>query len=486
MAKKKPAPSLPFPQKGTDAASIKEQLANAAANDKNWRRGRTFSLVFYPGDEVSEVSKQAYLAFSYENGLNVSAFPSLRKFETEVVAMSIALMNGDADVVGNMTSGGTESILCAVKTAKNKWAKENADTIPEVIVPQSAHPAFDKACDYFGLKLVHVPVDKQTLRADVAAMEKAITPNTVMIVGSAPSYPHGLIDPIEDLAKVAQKHHLLFHVDACVGGYALPFVERLGYPVPKFDFRVPGVTSISMDLHKYGYATKGASVVLYKNSVLRKNQYFLYTEWTGGIYISPTVTGTRPGGPIAAAWAVLNFLGEEGYLRINKAVMEATEKIIAGINAIEGLYVIGKPEMSVLGFTSDKYDIFRIGDEMNLKGWHIDKQQNPDSLHLTISYGNVQAVDDFLTDLKEAVKQAKKLTLDKIGGKVAVGLVKGASKVLPEKQMSKLTQAVAKMGGTGVPKRSAAMYGVMGAISNEGDLNEILLNLMDGLNKMEQ
>jgi sphinganine-1-phosphate aldolase len=489
MAKKNIPTPFAFPAKGRSKEEVSSLMQDARVNDARWKEGRTFSLVFYGGEDVVTVTQKAYLDFYQENGLNLGAFPSLKKFDNEVVAMSAALMHGDEHVVGNMTSGGTESILCAVKTAKT-WAKKAKPEVkqPEIIVPVSAHPAFDKACDYFGIKLVHVKVHNDDKRADVAAMEQAINQNTIMIVGSAPAYPHGVIDPIEELAQVALKHGVLFHVDACVGGFMLPFVEKLGYKLPLFDFRVKGVTSISMDCHKYGYAAKGASVVLYKDSELRKNQYFVYTEWTGGIYASPSVTGTRPGGAIAAAWAVMNYLGEEGYLKIARKVMDATDRIRKEVNEIEGLEIVADPHMSVLAIGSTgKLDVFQVGDEMSIRGWHIDKQQDPDTLHLTISNGNVPAVDEFLKDLKESVKKAKQFSLEKMGGQIAVGIVKGAAKVLNERQMSKLTLAASKWGGgAGLPKRTAAMYGMIGALPNEGDINSILLNMLDGMHKIEQ
>ena len=240
------------------------------------------------------------------------AFPSLKKFEADVIAMTASLLGGDDETVGNLTTGGTESILMAVKTAR-EWgrAKRPGVAAPEMILPASAHPAFDKAAHYFDVKAIRVPVARD-LRADVNAMRDALTRNTILIVGSAPSYPHGVVDPISDIASIAHAQEILCHVDACVGGFVLPFVRKLGYAIPDFDLRVPGVTSLSVDLHKYAYAAKGASVILYKNRALRRHQFFATTDWSGGIYISPTMTGTRAGGAIAAAFAVLNFLGAEG------------------------------------------------------------------------------------------------------------------------------------------------------------------------------
>ncbi len=277
----------------------------------------------------------------------------------------------------------------AMKTAR-EWgkARDAKNATPEVIVPTTAHPAFEKAAHYFGMRTVHVPVGPDH-RADLKATQRAITKRTVMIVGSAPSYPQGVMDPIEGLAAIARQHKLLCHVDACVGGMMLPFVRAAGYPVPPFDFSVPGVTSMSVDLHKYGYAAKGASLVLYRNPKLRRHQHFASTDWPGGIYASPTMTGTRPGGAIAAAWAILNRLGHDGYTRLAAEVMQTVTKLRDGINATEGLSVLGAPVMSVLAIASAMLNIYEIGDQMTARGWHLDRQQNPASLHLTINHAHV-------------------------------------------------------------------------------------------------
>ncbi len=479
-----------IPQTGEMVDALKSAMQDARQKDARWQDGKTFSMVFYPGEEVAKIQEDAYRQFFFENGLNPSAFPSLRKFETEVVAMSADLAHGDGEVAGNMTSGGTESILCAVKAAKEwgleKWNEAGRTEVrqPEMIIPLSAHPAFDKAANYFGIKIHHAPL-RHDYRVNVEEVRKLINENTVLIVGSAPAYPHGVIDPIEDLGKLALEKNVLLHVDACVGGYILPFVEKLGYPLPRFDFRAQGVTSMSMDLHKYGYITKGASVVLYKNSDIRKKQYFVYTGWPGGIYASPSVSGSRGGGAIAAAWATMNFLGIEGYLKMAKAVMDATDKIKQRVKEIEGIHLVGNPDACVFAITSDKLDIFGIGDELTLKGWHIDRQQNPASLHFTISYGNTAHIDTFLTDLESAVKKMRKPSIHKLAAKATIGLVKGASKILSPKAMSRITSKFGRQKKKGIPQRSAAMYGMMAALPNKGDIRKIIVNMLDGLNKMD-
>ena len=350
----------------------------------------------------------------------------------------------------------------------------------------TAHPAFEKAAEYFDVKMVHVPV-REDYRANVAAMEAAITPNTIMLVGSAPSYPQGVVDPIRDLAQVAVKHNLLLHVDACVGGMLLPFVRKLGYTIPDFDFAIPGVTSMSCDLHKYGYAAKGASVILYRNSALRRHMFFSYINWSGGVYVSPTMTGTRPGGPIAAAWAIMNFLGEEGYLKLASVVMQTVRKIREGIASLPEVRVLSNPDMSVLAMASDRFDVYQIGDELTARGWHLDRQQFPPSLHMTIVPAHAVVADQFLSDLKDSIAAVKKPGVRKVTNKVMVSAANGLVKVLPDKWASKLTaksSAFLGASGEGLPQRSAAMYGLIGTLPNRGDLNELVIDLLDQLTKV--
>jgi glutamate/tyrosine decarboxylase-like PLP-dependent enzyme len=336
------------------------------------------------------------------------AFPSLKKFETEVISMTVDLFGGDNRCCGSMTSGGTESLLMAIKTYRD-WAREKLPHIkePEMVVPSSAHPSFDKAADYFGVKIVKVPVDKETHRADVKAMENALTENTILMVGSACDFPRGVVDPITELASIAKDRGIGMHVDACLGGFMLPFVKMLGNNVPDFDFSVPGVTSISADVHKYGYGAKGASTIMYRKERVWKHQFSVYTDWSGGIYISPTMRGTRPGGPIAAAWASMKALGNDGYLQLAKIVMKATKELIDGINQIPELYIIGDPVMSVFCFTSDAVDIYNLGDLMDKKGWHLDRIQFPNALHMMVNPHHASIVDTFLKDLKESVENIK-------------------------------------------------------------------------------
>ncbi len=412
---------LEFPQKGISREVLFSDLRSMKSGDSDWKHGRMFSLIFNPGDDTSSVAEEAYSLFMVENGLSPFAFPSLLKMETEVASMMADLFHGDADTVGNMTSGGSESILLAVKAARDyARAKKPHITQPELLMPLSAHPAFNKSAHYLGLNPVIVPTGKETLAADVAAMGRAITENTMLIVGSAPSYPHGIIDPIADLAGMAAGKDIWMHVDACVGGLELPFVKKLGYPLPDFDFRIPGVCSISADIHKYGFTPKGASVILYRNPELRKYQIFAYADWPGGVYATPNVSGSRPGGPIASSWAVLRYLGMEGYLRLAAKSMEATKRLIEGIKSIPELYVLGKPQTTVFAIGSEVLNVFALGEKMKEYHWFIDSQHLPPCLHMTISPIHATLVEPFLADLRAAVTETAKLKPEDISGEAAM------------------------------------------------------------------
>ncbi len=471
-----------FPTHGLPKDKVLQTMQAARAHDVKWHDGKVFSLVFHAGDEINDLLTEAYTMFFAENGLNPTAFPSLRRFETDVVAMVASLLGSDGSVVGNMTTGGTESLLLTVKTARDHARIQHPHIRePEMILPASAHPGLDKAGEYFDVKVIRTAVDS-SFKADVAAMRAAITPNTILLVGSAPAYPHGIVDPIPEIAALAREHNLLCHVDACVGGMMLPFVRRLGYPVTDFDFSVPGVTSLSVDLHKYGYAAKGASVILYRPRELRRAQIFVSTDWAGGIYASPTMTGTRPGGAIAAAWAVLNYLGAEGYTAMADVVMQTAIQVRDGINAIDGVQVLGQPEMSVMALASDRLNVYEIGDEMTLRGWHLDRQQFPPTLHITINYAHAQSAAAFLRDLAASVAIVKKPSLGKLGDAFIVNAARLATRVLPEDIVSKMTARAAALfgGGSGLPQRSAAMYGMLGTLPNRGDLKELVLDLVEG------
>jgi sphinganine-1-phosphate aldolase len=399
-------PKVIIPDNGIPEEKLMKEMEELRQDDTNWREGKVWSLVYHATDKHTEMLKKAYTMFFSKNALSPMAFPSLRKFETEVISMAVDLFNGDKRCCGSMTSGGTESILMAIKTYRD-WARDKFPHVkePEMVLPSSAHPAFDKGADYFGVKAVRVPVNEKTHRADVNAMKSALTDNSILMVASACDFPRGVVDPISELAPIAQSRGIGMHVDACLGGFMLPFVKKLGYEVPDFDFNVPGVSSISADVHKYGYSAKGASTILYRKERVWKYQFSVYTDWSGGIYISPSMRGTRPGGAIAAAWAAMRSLGIDGYSSLAKIVMDASKKLIKDINDIPELYIIGKPVMSVFSFTSDKIDIYNLGDVMDKKGWHLDRIQFPNALHMMVNPHHAEIVETFLKDLKESVKE---------------------------------------------------------------------------------
>lgn len=484
-----PVSTLSFPKHGLPRQEVLSTMQAARDHDVQWQRGRVFGLVYHISDEIDDLLKEASNLFFSENGLNPTAFPSLRKFEAEIVAMTASLLGGDASTAGNVTSGGTESLLCAVKTARN-WARANRPevTAPEILMPVTAHPAFEKAAEYFDVRVIKAPI-RADFRADVDAMRAAITPNTILMIGSAPSYPHGVMDPIRELAALAQERGILFHTDACVGGFVLPFLMKLGYEVPDFDLSVPGVTSISADLHKYGYAAKGASVVLYTDASLRRHQMFVSTDWPGGIYPSPTMAGTRPAGPIAAAWAILNYLGEEGYLEINARVMETVKYLQAGIKAIPGLKILSDPEMSVFAIASDTMDVYQIADELSLRGWHLDRQHRPACLHVTVNYVHAGYAEEFLRDFIACAEAVRRPTIQKTATRFLVRAANVLTRILPETWVSRLMSKASALlggGGGGLPSRMAPMYGLIGTLPNRGDLKELVLDLLDSMTRQSQ
>lgn len=475
--------SKQLPIEGISSERIFAAMEEIKQKDIRWGEGRAFSLVFKGDPQMDEVIRRASQMFFSENGLNPSAFPSLKQFENEVVAMMVNLLNGGEAGCGSMTSGGTESILMAVKAAR-EWGKKNkpGHARYKVIVPISVHPAFDKACHYFEMDLVKAPLTSD-YRVDIEAVTKLIDERTVLLVGSAPQYPQGVIDPIEKLGELALKHKTLLHVDGCVGGVLLPFFKMLGSDISGFDFSVPGVTSISADLHKYGYAAKGASVVLFKNKELRRHSYFASTDWPGGMYASPSVLGTRAGGPIAAAWAIMNYLGIEGYKRVASTIRTTVNEFKERIAKQPGVKLAVEPDMSVLCIVGDGVDIYQVGDGMTKRGWHLDRQQNPAGLHLTVTYAHAEIIESFFSDLKASVDEAGAFGAKLTGMKT--GFAKGLIKAMPKSMVGKLVEREGKNFSKDLdsdgPKSTAAMYGMMEALPGKGDLDGLVLDVLDGL-----
>ncbi len=400
-----------IPAHGRPAAALLGELAERRAGDVSWHDGKTFAYVFHASAEAARVAEQAVQMFLWDNALDPTAFPSLLALENEVVAMAAAHLHGGERVVGNFTSGGTESVLLAVKTARDHARAHRGDRARgQVVLPATAHPAFHKACSYFDVDAVVTPVDPISMRADVAAMRAALNERTILVVGSAPSYAHGVIDPIAEIAALAAEHGVLCHVDACIGGFLLPWLAELGQPLSPFDFRVPGVTSMSMDFHKYAYAPKGASVVLYRDAALRRHQVFTWSGWPGYSMVNPTMQSTKSGGPLAGTWAVLQFLGRDGYLELARGLRDARDRVVGGVRAIPGLRILGDPAMPLLAIGAD-VGVFRLSDRLRRRGWTIHPQMRmgaiEPSLHLTITPINVPRLDELLADLAVEVAEVR-------------------------------------------------------------------------------
>ncbi len=395
------------PQKGRPFEEILEELESFGINDPKYKDAKTWSLVYYLNEDYTNFLHDAYGKYFSANGLNPTAFKSLKRLEKEVLKFTAELFHVDDEACGVMTSCGTESCMLAVKTYRDLGRSKGIKK-PEMIIPETAHVAWDKGSEYFGVKTRRAPLDKD-FRVDIKAVEKMINKNTVMILGAAPEYPHGIIDPIEELGKLAKKHNIPLHVDACVGGYILPFMEKAGYELPLWDFRVEGVTSISADIHKYGFAAKGASCIMYRNVDYFKHQVFVNESWPGGLFASPAFLGTRPGGAYAAAWAAIQANGIEGYTNLAKSTIETAEKLKEGIREIGCLEIIGDPKVSLFAYRSTDKDvnIFALGDVMEEKGWHIDRIQRPDALHAMVTASHDKVVEEYLKDLKESIEYVR-------------------------------------------------------------------------------
>lgn len=405
---------IQFPTEGMAGDSILTSLKAMKGRDLPWKTGKAMAYIYGTDEEVMQLAAEAYNMYLTENGLDPSSFPSLLQLETEVMAMLADLLNGGSEASGNLTSGGTESVILAVKTARDHARATRPEvTAPEIIIPETAHPCFHKAAHYLDVKVKMIPVNPETFRADVDAMEAAISNQTILMVGSAPSYAHGVIDPIEQLAAIAKAKGILFHVDCCVGGMYLPFAEMLGYDIPLFDFRVPGVTSMSCDLHKYGYAPKGCSTVLYRNKELRQYQLFSCSVWPGYTIVNPTVTSSKSGGPMAGAWTVFKHLGKEGYKKAVKACQEASILLQEGLKAIPELELLGKPDISLFSFKSvhEGVSVFKLIDDMNKRGWYLQLQlasnASPEAIHVTITHFNAPHIPAMLEDLKSCIATLK-------------------------------------------------------------------------------
>nr|XP_057908641.1 sphingosine-1-phosphate lyase 1 isoform X1 [Doryrhamphus excisus] len=423
-----------LPSKGLTQNQVLDKISEyQTLNEVQWQKGCVSGAVYWGDENLTKLLVKVYGDFAWSNPLHPDIFPGVRKMEAEVVRMTCTLFHGGPNSCGTVTSGGTESILMACKAYRD-MAYERGVKYPEILAPISVHAAFDKAAHYFGMKLVHIPLAKNTMQVDVKAMKRAISKNTAMLVCSAPQFPHGTMDPIEEVAKLAVRYNLPMHVDACLGGFLIVFMAKAGYALPPFDFRVKGVTSISADTHKYGYAPKGSSVILYSDTKYRHYQYFVAPDWQGGIYASPSIAGSRPGGIVAACWATMMHMGENGYVDATRKIISVARKIKTEIRKMKDVFVFGDPEVSVVAIGSDVFDIFRLSNALTTKGWNLNTLQYPSSIHIccTLLHTQPGVVERFVGDIREQVAIIMKNPKEKTTGK---GAIYGMAQSIPDRSM---------------------------------------------------
>ena len=454
-------PSLPnhaiLPAEGLPEATIVKELdeLQTVLPHSSWEEGRVSGAVYHGGHDLIELQSKAFEKYCVANQLHPDVFPGVRKIESEVVAMILRMFHAPEETgCGTTTSGGTESLLLACLSAKMYALRTRGVTEPEMVVPVTAHAGFDKAAYYFGIKIHHVELDPVTYKVDLKKVERFINGNTVLLVGSVPNFPHGIADDIEGLGRLAEKYNIPLHVDCCLGSFVVAFMEQAGFgdDIPTFDFRVKGVTSISCDTHKYGFAPKGSSVVMYRTPELRMHQYYVNSSWTGGLYGSPTLAGSRPGALVVACWATMLRMGANGYIESCRQLVNAARKLRRYIEEnIPELQIVGDPKFSVIAVTSSTLDIYELSDRLSKRGWHMSTLQKPAALHFAVTVPSVHAIDDLCQQLSEAVSEM---------------LAEG-----PENQV------VSKMG-------TSALYGISGSVKVAGVAERLIVGFLDALYKL--
>lgn len=461
---------LTIPKEPWSIEQLRTELSTLSAMKRTrWEEGKVSGAVYHGGDELLNIQAEAMKLFSVANPIHADVFPAIRKMEAEVVAMVLAIFNAPETGAGATTSGGTESILMACLSARQKAYTERGITEPEMIIPSTAHAAFQKAATYFKIKLHMVSCPAPGYAASIPKVRRLINPNTVLLVGSAPNYPHGIVDNIPALSKLAVQYKVPLHVDCCLGSFLMPYLAKAGFDSPYaeqggFDFKLPGVTSISVDTHKYGFAPKGNSVILYRTKKLRQYQYFISPDWSGGVYGSPSIAGSRPGALIAGAWASMMSVGEKGYV-------DACHKIVSTRitvqNAIkqhpvlkDTLRVLGNPMVSVVAFDSrdPAVDIYDIADAMSKKHWHLNSLQDPPGLHIAVTLPMTKsgAIDNLIEDLVAVVKDEKQKAVERVKAGGSVERNRGSS---------------------------AQLYGVAGSIPDKSIVERIVVAYLDTLYK---
>ncbi|KAI0601892.1 pyridoxal phosphate-dependent transferase [Biscogniauxia sp. FL1348] len=453
---------LSLPKEGwTDEALRKELEALANMDHTRWEDGYVSGAVYHGEDELLSLQTEAYGKFTVANPIHPDVFPGVRKMEAEVVAMVLSMFHAPPTAAGVSTSGGTESILMACYGARQKAFVERGVTEPEMILPDTAHTAFRKAGDYFKIKIHLVPCPAPNYQVDIRRVSRLVNSNTILLVGSAPNFPHGIIDDISALSKIAVKRRIPLHVDCCLGSFLVPFLERAGFETELFDFRLKGVTSISCDTHKYGFAPKGNSTVLYRTAELRTYQYFVSPDWSGGVYASPGIAGSRPGALIAGCWTSMMRVGEAGYIDACVKIVGCTKKIAEHISSSPvlsaELEIVGRPLVSVVAFTARNLDIYDLADGMSHKGWHLNALQNPPAMHVAVTMPITKVWEKLVADL-EAVVEAER-----------------------EKERVRAVE------GTGAKGRAtgdtAALYGVAGSLPNKSVVVDLATGFLDLLYK---
>lgn len=426
---------IDLPQERLSKEEIMKIISqNLNLGEIRWKDGKASGTVYYANPNLLQLVTDVYGETSYTNPLHPDVFPGLCKMEAEVIRMTATLFNGDADACGSMTSGGTESILMACKAYRDYALEVNGIRRPEMVIPITAHSAFDKAAQYLKIRVRYVPINPISTQVDINAMKKAITSNTIMLVGSAPNFPYGTMDDILAISNLGVENNIPVHVDSCLGGFLTAFMAEAGYPVPICDFRLPGVTSISVDTHKYGFTPKGSSVVLYREKKYRHHQYTVTTDWPGGVYGSPTVGGSRAGGSIAVCWATMLYFGKEGYIEATREIVHTTKYIEKGLRDIKSIFVFGQPATSVIAIGSHVFEVYHLSSMLIKKGWSLNILQFPSGIHICVTHIHTQqgVADRFLNDVKTSVADILKDPQAPIEGKMAIY---GAAQSIPDRSL---------------------------------------------------